>query len=76
MGEEDKNLSDLLGAALSRARNELEGHMAARGLLVVEGWRIHEELINTASGIAYVLRPIHRVRVAPDDLAMRIPIQN
>lgn len=76
MGEDDKDLAVRLSAELQRARNELEGRMAARGLLAADGWRIHEELINMPTGMAYLLRPVHRVRVAPDDLAVKIAVQN
>jgi hypothetical protein len=39
-----------------------------------EGWRIHEELLNTPEGTAFVLRPVHRVQSTPEALEVRIPI--
>lgn len=76
MGELDKDLADQLSAQLHRARRELEGLMVSHGLLASEGWRVHEELVNTDAGMAYRLRPIHRVQTSPPALEVRIPVRN
>ena len=76
MGEQDKILADQLSAQLHQARTALEGLMVSHGLLPSEGWRVHEELVNTEHGMAYRLRPIHRVQNTPPALEIRIPVQN
>lgn len=70
----DKDLAERLGQQLAKARRELEHRMGEHGLSLHEGWRIHEELINTPDGTAFVLRPVHRVEVSPDTLEVFIPI--
>jgi hypothetical protein len=71
----DKDLAERLGQQLVRGRIELERRMGEHGLLMHEGWRIHEELINTPEGTAFVLRPVHRVEATPDMLEVRIDLR-
>lgn len=74
MGD-DKEIADRLVAELHRARADLESRMERHGLSPEHGWRIHEELVNTDSGTAFVLRPVHRLESTPDTLAIYIPVQ-
>lgn len=74
MGNNDKDLAARLSLELYRARKELERLMGDHGLSVQDGWRIHEELLNTPEGTAFVLRPVHRVQSTPEALEVRIPI--
>jgi hypothetical protein len=71
----DKDLADRLGQELAKGRRELERRMGEHGLAMHAGWRIHEELINTPEGTAFVLRPVHRVEVSPDALEVRIDLR-
>jgi hypothetical protein len=75
MGD-DKELANRMVAKLQQARLELESLMARHGLSPQEGWRIHEQLVNTDTGTAFVLRPVHRVQTPPTTLEVYIPVES
>lgn len=74
MQDDDEALADSLTARLLDARKQLLAEMAQRGCLPDDGWRIHEELVNTPGGTAYVLRAVHRVHPSGPDLAVSVPV--
>lgn len=74
MQEEDEALSGNLSARLQQARRELLERMARRGCHPADGWRIHEELANSPTGTAYVLRAVHRVHASSDEFVISVPV--
>lgn len=74
MHDEDESLAGDLSARLHQARQQLLERMARHGCHPSEGWRIHEELVNTPGGTAYVLRAVHRVHSTASELAVSVTI--
>ena len=75
MGD-DKEIADRMVARIHQARRELESRMAGHGLSLHDGWRIHEELVNTDAGTAFLLRPVHRLQATPEALQVYIPVES
>ena len=76
MQQDDEALSGLLSARLIEARRQLLERMARHGCHADDGWRIHEELANSPTGTAYVLRAVHRVYPSAAELAVVVPVTN
>ena len=74
MQDEDEALSGDLSARLLAARQHLLELMSRRGCHAADGWRIHEELANSPTGPAYILRAVHRVHPSHPDLAVTVGI--
>ena len=74
MQQEDETLSGNLTTRLQQARKELLERMARRGFHATDGWRIHEELANSPTGTAYVLRAVHRLHPSTADLTISVPV--
>ena len=66
--DETARIAGMFAAELKAARKRLEADMESRGLKAQNGWRIHEEMLNTPKGFALRLRPVHRTEVAPHEL--------
>lgn len=61
-------IASAFAAQLKAARKRLTADMEAQGLCAAQGWRIHEEMLNTPTGLALRLMPVHRTEVAPAGL--------
>ena len=61
-------------AKVSAAREQLLAHMAKCGLRPQDGWRISEELRQSAGKTELVLWPVHRLLEAPEDLRCVVAI--
>lgn len=72
--DDTSRIAGLFAARISAARGELKGRMEALGLHADAGWRIHEEIVNVGSGMAYKLRVVHRVEPTPDDLVVVVAL--
>ena len=57
-----------LSAKCEKAREALREHMARRGLLEGNGWKIYEFTRPTHGGTELVLRPVHSALSSPDEL--------
>ena len=53
------------------ARAKLTAQMVAMGLMPADGWRIGEEVRETAHGTEWILRPLH-LRRDPPSLEARV----
>ena len=65
--DETARIACLYAAELKAARMRLEADMESNGMKAAQGWRIHEEMLNTPTGFALRLRPVHRTEVAPHE---------
>ena len=70
----DVSLSERLKAELQAARIRLWTQMADQGLFPVDGWRLHEETRERGGHISFVIRPVHRQRVAPPELSVTVVV--
>ena len=57
-----------LSAKCEKAREALREHMARRGLLEGDGWKIYEFTRPFEGGTELVLRPVHTSHSTPDEL--------
>ena len=57
-----------LSAKCEKAREALREHMARRGLLEANGWKIYEFTREAEGGTELVLRPVHTAHPSPDEL--------
>ena len=57
-----------LSAKCEKAREALREHMARRGLLEGNGWKIYEFTRQVEGGTELVLRPVHAGLPSPDEL--------
>jgi hypothetical protein len=57
-----------LSAKCEKAREALREHMARRGLLEGNGWKIYEFTRQVEGGTELVLRPVHTAHSSPDEL--------
>ena len=71
-GDDTSRIAGLFGARIAAARGELRARMDAMGLTAQAGWRIHEEIVSQPAGMAFKLRPVHRVDKAPEDLTVLV----
>lgn len=72
-GDDTSRIAGLFGARIATARNDLRARMEMLGLGAQSGWRLHEEVVTIpGAGMAYKLRPVHRVEQAPEDLTVLV----
>ena len=72
-GDDTSRIAGLFGARIATARNDLRARMDGLGLTAEGGWRIHEEIVTVpGAGMAFKLRPVHRVEPAPEDLTVLV----
>lgn len=72
-GDDTSRIAGLFGARIATARNGLRERMETLGLTPQSGWRIHEEVVTVpGAGMAFKLRPVHRVEQAPEDLTIYV----
>lgn len=57
-----------LTAKCEKAREALREHMATRGLLEGNGWKIYEFTRPIEGGTELVLRPVHTAHPTPEEL--------
>ena len=57
-----------LSAKCEKAREALREHMARRGLLEGNGWKIYEFTRRAEGRTELVLRPVHSALSSPDEL--------
>ena len=72
--DDTARIAGIFAAELVAARKRLVADMESRGLKAVNGWRIHEEMLNTPTGFALRLRPVHRTEIAPHELEERVSL--
>lgn len=66
--DDTARIASLFAEDLAAARKRLAVLMESRGMNAANGWRIHEEMLNTPAGFALRLRPVHRTELAPQEL--------
>jgi hypothetical protein len=71
--DDTQRIASAYAARVAQARTELATRMRERGLKTENGWRLYEEVVNTPEGIAFLLRPVHRLESTPEDLRILVP---
>jgi len=74
-GVDTARIAALFASQIKAARRELLWQMESAGLRAEEGWRIHEELVNTPEGTAFRLSPVHRTHSTPDHLVLLVSLK-
>jgi hypothetical protein len=66
--DDTARIAGVFSAQLAAARARLTALMESHGMKAAHGWRIHEDMLNTPTGFALRLRPVHRTERAPDEI--------